>query len=110
MLEDLHGAESISLHRIDRERGGAAADVFERDGEKRHAFGERRRSGVGKLLVALLEGVGEMLDELGGLKHGHFRFSAWGHSKRHAKGITQGACVKRNLLKYIRNFDRYRFR
>jgi hypothetical protein len=77
MLEDLHGAKAIFLHRIDCERGGAAADVFERDGKKRHAFGERCRSGVGKLLVTLLESVGEMLDELGGLKHGHFSFSAW---------------------------------
>ena len=89
--------------------GRAAADIFERDREQRHALGEGRGLVPGSSVAALLECIGEMFDELGGLKHGHCgNLRAREFLERHAEGITRAACVKRKLLKYISNFDLFR--
>ena len=50
---------AIALDRLDGERGRAAVDEFERDGEKRHAIGERRRTCMREARGGDLEGVGE---------------------------------------------------
>src|SRR5947209_251212 len=67
----LRGDATIFLARIGGARAWPAADIFERDRKQRHALRESR--GIRRQCVAaLLECIGEMLDELGGLKHGHF--------------------------------------